>query len=166
MTNQTLLQFKETVDEEIQEYEAMEELYKLKQAVLIQCKADALWGIDEKIVTTMDKIKKISSKRMEVAKFLGNEQLTMTDAINKAQTLNDSIAEKLKQQKDKLNILSKSISLYERTNLDLVKHGLTLVNKKFDIIVNALLPQPNQYNNLGKNVTGTKMHLSSVQEEA
>lgn len=166
MTNQTLLQFKEAVDEEIQEYEAMEELYKLKQAVLIQCKADALWGIDEKIVTTMNKIKKINSKRMEAAKYLGNDQLTMTEAINKAQATNDSLADKLKLQKDKLNILSKSIFLYEKTNMDLVKHGLTLVNKKFDIIVNALLPQPNQYNNLGKNVSNTKIQLSSVQEDA
>jgi len=36
MSNATLIQFKEAVDEEIKSFEAMEELYKLKQAVLVQ----------------------------------------------------------------------------------------------------------------------------------
>ena len=166
MANQTLLNFKDTVDEEIKEYETMEELYKLKQAVLIQCKADALWGIDEKIVTTMNKIKHISARRMEAAKYLGDESLTMTAVINKAQSANDAIASKLQLQKNKLNILAKSISMYERTNMDLVKHGLHLVNKRFDIIVNALLPQSNEYNNMGKNIQNQKAQLSSILEEA
>lgn len=166
MSNNTLLKFKEAVDEEIIAYEAMEELYKLKQAVLVQCKSDALWGVDAKIVEKMENIKKLSHKRKEAAKYLGDENLTITQVIEKAQNSNDAIAEKLKVQKAKLNVLSNSISLYERTNMDLIKHGLVMVEKTFDIIVNALVPKPNEYNNQGKNIGNGKMQISSMQEEA
>lgn len=166
MSNNTLLKFKEAIDEEIVAYEAMEQLYKLKQAVLVQCKSNALWEVDSKIVEKMENIRRLSSKRKEVAKYLGDENLTISQVIERAQNSKDAIAEKLKAQQVKLNVLSKSISLYERTNMDLIKHGLVMVEKTFDIIVNALLPKPNEYNNKGKNIGNEKMQLSSMVEEA
>lgn len=166
MANATLTQFKETVDEEIKSYEAMEELYKLKQAVLVQGKSDSLWDVDAKIVDRMKRIKELSSKRKEIARYLGSETLSMSEAIKKAQASNDTIAEKLQAQQTKLNILANSISLYERTNLDLIKHGLVMSEKKLNIIVNALLPQTTQYNKDGQSVKNEKIQLSSIVEEA
>lgn len=166
MSNEILEQFRETVDKEIQEYEAMEELYKLKQAVLVQGRSDALWDVDAKIVSKIDTLKTITSERKEVAKYLGNENLTMTEAINKAKASNDKLAEKLQNQKTKLNVLSNSISLYERTNMDLIKHGLVMAEKTMGIIIGVLSPQPNEYDKSGKNVGTEKMQISSVVEEA
>lgn len=166
MANNTLVNFKEAVDEEILAYEAMEDLYKLKQAVLVQCKSDALWGVDAKIVEKMENIKTLNKKRREVAKYLGDENLTMSEVIEKAQASNDKIAQKLQAQQTKLNLLAKSISLYEQSNMDLIKHGLTMVEKTFGIIVKALLPQSNEYNNQGKNVGQDKIQISSVVEDA
>lgn len=162
----TLEQFKDTVDKEILEYEAMEELYKLKQAVLVQGRSDALWDVDAKIVDRMKRIKTLTNQRKEVARYLGDENLTMTEVIDRAKASHDAIAEKLQNQKAKLNVLSNSISLYERTNMDLIKHGLTMAGKTLDIIVNAILPQSNQYDKTGKNVGHDKMQISSVIEEA
>jgi hypothetical protein len=166
MSNATLTQFKEAVDEEIKSYEAMEELYKLKQAVLVQGKSDALWDVDAKIVSRMKTIKELDAQRKEIGKYLGSENLSMSEAIAKAQASNDTIAEKLKTQQTTLNILANSISLYERTNMDLIKHGLTMTGKTLNIIVNALLPQSNQYNKDGKNVKNEKIQISSIIEEA
>ena len=91
MANVTLEQFKDTVDEEIKEYEAMDELYKIKQAVLVQGKSDALWDVDAKIVERMNKLKKIARQRKDVARYLGDENLTMSAAIDKAKAANDNI---------------------------------------------------------------------------
>jgi len=166
MANSTLTQFKEAVDEEIKSYEAMEELYKLKQAVLVQGKSDILWDVDAKIIDRMKTIKNLDLKRKEIAKYLGSDNMSMSEAIAKAQANNDSIAEKLKTQQAKLNVLAGSISLYERTNMDLIKHGLIMTGKTLNIIVNALLPQPNQYNSDGRNVENNKLPINSINEEA
>ena len=165
MSNVTLTQFKEAVDEEIKSYEAMEELYKLKQAILVQGKSDFLWDVDAKIVDRMKTIKNLNSQRKEIVKYLGYETLSMSEAIEKAQATNDSIAENFKIQQKKLNILANSISLYERTNMDLIKHGLIMTGKTLNIIVNALLPQANQYNKEGRNVETDKLRISSIVEE-
>ena len=165
MSNATLTQFKEAVDEEIKSYEAMEELYKLKQAILVQGKSDFLWDVDAKIVERMKTINNLNSQRKEIVKYLGYETLSMSEAIEKAQATNDSIAENFKIQQKKLNILANSISLYERTNMDLIKHGLIMTGKTLNIIVNALLPQANQYNKEGKNVETDKLRISSIIEE-
>ena len=110
MSSATLTQFKEAVDEEIKSYEAMEELYKLKQAILVQGKSDCLWDVDARIVDRMKTIKELDSQRKEIAKYLGSETLSMSEAIEKAQASNDKIVEKLKAQQTTLNILAKSIS--------------------------------------------------------
>ena len=167
MTSESLLKFKEAVDEEILEYEKMEELYKLKQAILVQGKTDALWDVDAKIVDRMDSIKHAASQRKEAAKYVCHEECTISEAIEKAKASNDRIAENLQSQKTKLNLLTKSISLYEKTNLELLKHGLTIANKTIDMIVNIVSPQSSQYDNSGKNINNNKdTSISSVIEEA
>lgn len=166
MTNSTLLKFKEVVDEEIKAYEDMEELYKLKQAVLVQGKSDILWDVDARIVSKIKNLREIDTDRKAAARYLGNENLTMTEAIEKAKNYNDGMADKLQSQKTKLNILANSITLYEKTNMELIKHGLVMVGKRLNIIVNAFLPPSNEYNNQGKNVGNDKMQISSVIEEA
>jgi len=166
MASVTLEQFKETVDKEIKEYEAMDELYKIKQAVLVQGKSDALWDVDAKIVERMNKLKKIARQRKDVARYLGDENLTMSEAIDKAKAANNNIVEKLQSQKTKLNLLSKVISLHEQTNMELIKHGLIMAEKSIQIIFGVVMPAPNQYDKQGKNVGNEKLQISSVVEDA
>lgn len=164
--NESLIKFKEVVDEEIQAYEALSELYKIKQTILVQGKSDALWDIDAQIIDKTDAIKSINSKRKITAGYLGNEDLTMSEAIEKAKAANDGLAESLQQQKNKITILSKTLTLQEKTNLTLIKHGLTMVGKTLDIIVGALMPQTTgQYNKSGQSVETDKSLISSIVEE-
>lgn len=161
-----LVKFKEVIDEEIQAYESLGELYNVKQSILVQGKSDALWDIDAQILSKTDKIKEINQKRKEIAKFLGNEDFTMSDIIEKAKAADKILANKLQTQKTKLQILAKSLTLQEDTNMTLVKHGLTMVGKTLDIIVSAILPQVQggQYNSYGKSVERDKSSISSVVE--
>lgn len=166
MTN-ALLQFKEIIDEEIQVYESLGELYDIKQSLLVQGKSDALWDVDAQIVSRAGNIKELNRKRKEIAGYLGNENFTMSEIIEKARQTNGSIATKLEAQKTKLQVLSKSLTLQEDTNMTLIKHGLTMVGKTLDIIVGALMPhiQTGQYNNLGQSIKSDKSSISSVVEE-
>ena len=136
----TLLKFKEVIDEEIQAYESMGELYNIKQSLLVQGKSDALWDIDAKITQSADEIKALSKKRKEVAGYLGNENLTISEAIERAKESGDALTETLQTQKTKLRILARSLTLQEDTNMTLIKHGLKMVGKTIDIIVEAIMP--------------------------
>lgn len=163
-----LIKFKEVVDEEIQAYESLGELYNIKQSILVQGKSDVLWDIDAQILSKTDRIKEINQKRKEIAKYFGNENLTMSEIIEKAKKADGVFAGKLQTQKAKLQILAKSLTLQEDTNMTLIKHGLTMVGKTLDIIVGALLPQVQggQYNSSGRSVERDKSLISSVVEEA
>lgn len=162
-----LIKFKEVVDEEILAYESLGDLYEIKQSLLIQGKSDALWDIDAQIIARANNIRELGKKRKEVAKYLGNEDITMSEIIEKAKDANDPLAEKLESQKIKINILAKSLALQEKTNITLVQHGLTMVGKTLDIIVGALLPQVQrgQYDHSGKKVKSDKSLISSISEE-
>lgn len=165
--NNTLIEFKEIIDEEIKAYESLSDLYQIKQTILVQRKSDALWDIDAQILAKADDIKTLNQKRKNIARYLGNENMTMSEVIEKAKNANDSIADTLQTQKTKLKILAKSLTLQEKTNMTLVKHGLTMVSKTLSIIVGAFLPQSaGQYDNRGHNIGTDKSLLSSVVEEA
>ncbi len=161
-----LIKFKEVIDEEIKAYEVLDELYRVKQSILVQRKIDALWDIDAQIVQETEIIKEISEKRKKVAGYLGNENITLSEVIEKAKTSNNELADKLKNQKERLNLLSSSLVLRENTNMTLVKHGLVMVQKTLDIIVETIIPQSKQYTNKGKNTGIDKSLISSIIEEA
>lgn len=162
-----IVKFKDVIDEEIQAYESLGKLYEIKQSILVQGKSDALWDIDAQILERAENIREIDKKRKEVARYLGNEDLTMSEIIEKAKQANDPLVEKLETQKTKLRILAKSLSLQEDTNMTLIKHGLKMVGKTLDIIVGALLPQvqAGQYNKSGQSVKSDKSLISSIVEE-
>lgn len=165
--DEILIQFKEVVDEEIQAYEEMSELYTAKQSILIQGKSDALWDIDAKILSVAENLKGLNQKRKSVAKYLGNEDLTMTEAIEKAKESNDSLAGSLMEQKSKISVIANAIKLQEKTNMTLIQHGLVMVGKTLDIIVGAFAPQATgQYDKYGQNISARESLKSSVEEEA
>lgn len=164
--NEALLQFKGIIDEEIQAYEALGDLYEMKQSILVQGKSDALWDIDAQIIDKANNIRNLNKKRRAAAKYLGNEDYTLSEIIENAKKANDGLAESLVSQREKLQILSKTLSLQEKTNMTLVKHGLTMVGKTLDIIVGVLAPQTKgHYDKNGHNIGTDKSLISSVVEE-
>lgn len=163
----TLIQFKDVIDEEIQAYESLDELYKIKQSILTQGKSDELWDVDAKIIDKANVIRELNGKRKLIAGYFGDENFSMSDIVEKAKQFDVEIAGKLELQRNKLNILAKSISLQEKINMSLIKHGLVMVGKSIDIIVDAVLPHmKGQYDKKGHTIQNDKRILSSVVEEA
>lgn len=160
-----LIKFNEVVDEEIRAYEKLGELYKIKQSLLVQRKSDSLWDVDAQILKEAEHIKEINQKRKEVAKYLGDENISLSTVIEKVKTADEKLAQKFETQKTKLNVLAKSLSLQENTIMTLIKHGLVMVGKTFDIIVDVISPSSKQYNKEGKNIEMDKSMISSFMEE-
>lgn len=163
----TLQQIKEIVDEEIQAYESLGDLYTVKQSILVQGKSDALWDVDAQIISRADIIRSINQKRKNLFKYMGDENMSMSQIIEKAKASNEPIVENLEMQRTKLRILAKSLSLQEKTNMSLIKHGLTMVGKSIEIIVGAVMPELKRghYNSSGHNVDMDKSEISSIVEE-
>ena len=161
----TLLKFMNVIDEEIEAYESLGELYDIKQSILIQGKSDALWDVDAQIITKADNIKALSTKRKEVAGYLGDENYTLSEIIEKAKIADKNIANNLEGKRTKIKLLIKSLSLQEKTNMTLIKHGLIMVGKSMEIFISAFSPHTSHYNKDGKNIESYENHISSIIEE-
>jgi hypothetical protein len=162
-----LNKFEQNIEEEIKAYEELEILYKEKQSALVTGMVDKLLGVDSKILEKAEQLKILNSNRIETSRYLGDENLSMTNVIEKAKTVNEQLAKKLIIQKTKLGLLSSSLGIYEKTNMQLIKHGLTMTGKTLNIITNVLSPQSTQYNSVGKEVRRKDMvQISSIIEEA
>ena len=95
-----------------------------------------------------------------------NELLSGSSLNNILFNMDENIAEEFKNFKVKFNEVSKKITLLEQTNVELIKHGLTMSNKVLDIIIQACTPQSTGYDCHGKNSQGSGMGISSVCEDA
>lgn len=160
-----LLDFKGIIDEEISAYEALGELYKVKQSVLINRQCDALWDIDAQIVQKAEFIKELANRRKQIGKYLGNEDITLSEIIEKTKDNNQELAKSFQTQKVKIGVLSKALKLQETTNMALIKHGLVMVEKTMDVIFGAISPQNKQYDKYGNNVKSDENLISSIMEE-
>lgn len=163
--NDALLQFNGIIDEEICAYESLKELYCAKERILVEGNSDEIWEIDSKIMAKADEIRTLDQKRGDCSALFGCEKFTISDAIQKASETNTVLSSKFKSQKEKLNILSKELQQKEKNIMALIEHGMTIVDKTIDIIVDMANPKSQGYNNKGKNVKSSENLISSITEE-
>ena len=153
-------QFYETVsqmlDNTISVYEELLELYKEKKKVLLTPKNNELLRIvDEKILAQVNTVKKVNAKREEFCTL-----------IELAQKECPQFEKKLSEQKVKINEVAEEMALVEKTNVELIKHGLVMSDKLLDIIISAATPQTDNYDMHGKNVDTSELSISSIVEDA
>ena len=163
--NEALLEFNGIIDEEIHAYENLGELYETKKQALIDWKSDDLSRIDAQITEKAETIKDLSTKRKELAKNMGNENFTFSEIIEKTEAINKNLAKKFKDQQKKLKELSLSLTLEEKTCLELIKHGLKIVEKKVEIICDVVSPQTEQYDKSGHSIKSNESIVSSITED-
>ena len=75
-------------------------------------------------------------------------------------------AKKFEMKKTKVNELAHRIFELERTNIELIKHGMHVTNKTLEIIIKGLKPITNEYNQKGQNIAKQHLEMSSIIEEA
>ncbi len=164
-------QFYETVsqmlDDTISVYKELLELYKEKKKVLLTPKnGDLLRIVDEKILAQVNSVKKVNEKREEFCKENEIEPTNIGTLIELAQRECPDFEKKLSEQKVKINEVADEMALVEKTNVELIKHGLIMSDKLLDIIVSAAVPQKDNYDMHGKNVDTSELSISSIVEDA
>lgn len=155
------------LDDTIAVYQELLELYKEKKKVLLTPKNnDLLRSIDEKILAQVNSVKKVNEKRENFCKENEIEPSNISTLIELAQKENPEFEEILSKQKVKINEVAEEMALVEKTNVELIKHGLVMSDKLLDIIISAAVPQTDNYDMHGKNIDTSELSISSIVEDA
>ena len=154
------------VDSEIKGYENIQKLYTDKKEILIHGKGTELSAIDEKITDAYKSVHYCAEARKHMSESLNLPTFSMTDIINNIKEQDAIAAKKFEAKKAKVNELAKSIFDLEKTNLELLKHGMHVTNKTLEIIIKGLKPITNEYDSKGQNIVKQQLEMSSIIEEA
>lgn len=155
------------LDDTITVYQELLDLYKeKKQALLTPKNNEILRVVDEKILAHINTVKNVNEKREEFCKENDIESAKISTLIELASKDNKEFEEILFEQKVKINEVAQEIALIEKTNVELIKHGLIMSDKLLDIIISAAMPQTDNYDMHGKNIDTSELSISSIVEDA
>ena len=138
------------IDEMLDTYSQIKELFIEKKECLKHSKIDELGIVDNKIITLNNKIEKLNVCRTDLAKSLNGEDTNMSGIIAIAEKEAPEYVEILKQRKEKINELIPELTLLNKQNVELLKHGVIITGKMLETIVDAFAPQGCIYNGSGK----------------
>lgn len=155
------------LDDTITVYQELLDLYKeKKQALLTPKNNEILRVVDEKILAHINAVKNVNEKREEFCKENDIDPAKISTLIEFASKDNKEFEEILSEQKVKINEVAQEIALIEKTNVELIKHGLIMSDKLLDIIISAAMPQTDNYDMHGKNIDTSELSISSIVEDA
>ena len=155
------------LDDTITVYQELLDLYKeKKQALLTPKNNEILRVVDEKILAHINTVKNVNEKREEFCKENDIDPAKISTLIEFASNDNKEFEEILSEQKVKINEVAQEIALIEKTNVELIKHGLIMSDKLLDIIISAAMPQTDNYDKHGKNIDTSELSISSIVEDA
>ena len=166
MENDFLEKISEMINHAIIAYEELLELYIEKKEAILKPDKDMLASVDEKIISHVQTIKGLNEKREEYCKLNGIETVKITELIELAKREKPGFEDELEKQKVKICEVADKIALIDRTNVELIRHNLTMSDKLLDIIISAAMPQKDNYDMHGKNVDKSELSISSIVEDA
>ena len=166
MENQFFRNISNMIDDAISGYEQLLELYLEKKQALIKSDKDMLAFVDEKIIAQVRFLTDLNNKREEYCKEIDIKPVKITELIELAKKEFPEFEEVYENQKVKIREVADKIALTENTNVELLKHNLTMSDKLLDIIVSAAMPQKDNYDMHGKNIDTSELSISSIVEDA
>lgn len=154
------------IEDTITAYEELLNLYKEKKQALLKRDTTMLSFVDEKIVAQAKYLTTMNKKREDYCKENDIAPVKITELIELAQQEEPEFTEIYEKQKVKIREVADELALIEKTNVELIKHSLTMSDKLLDIIISAAVPQKDNYDQHGKNIDTTDLSIGSIVEEA
>lgn len=154
------------IEDAITAYEELLNLYKEKKQALLKRDTTMLSFVDEKIVAQAKYLTTMNKKREDYCKENDIAPVKITELIELAQQEEPEFTEIYEKQKVKIREVADELALIEKTNVELIKHSLTMSDKLLDIIISAAVPQKDNYDQHGKNIDTTDLSIGSIVEEA
>lgn len=153
------------LDDELEAYTKLRELFTEKKEVLKKSKSDELGVIDNKILALNDTIVKLNEKRKTLSMELLNKDGSMSDFIEFAEVNQPEQKDALMLRKVKICNIFEELALLNNQNVELIKHGIVITNKMLETIVNAFAPQGSIYNGAGKTTDTHELNMWTINEE-
>lgn len=166
MDKQFFINISKMIDDAIIAYEELLGLYKEKKQAILKQDTNMLAFVDEKIVAQAKYLTNMNSRREEYCQENEIEPVRITELIELAQKEYPEMEEIFEKQKVKLREVRDELALLDKTNVELIKHSLTMSDKLLDIIISAATPQKDNYDRHGKNVDTDALSIGSIVEEA
>ncbi|MBQ3312114.1 flagellar export chaperone FlgN [bacterium] len=155
------------IDDAVSSYETLRDLYKQKKELILKRDMKSLSDVDNKILDQVEIINKVNNIRDDFCLQNGIEiPVQITVLMDMVAKENPELLNDYKNQKVKIRKVADEIMLLNKTNVELIKHGLIVSDKILDIIVSAAVPQSVSYNKQGKNIESNGMGISSIVEDA
>ena len=153
------------LDDELEAYTKLRDLFTEKKEVLKKSKSDELGVIDNKILALNDAIVKLNQKRKNLSMELLSKDGAMSDFIEFAEVNQPDVKEALMLRKVKICNIFEELALLNNQNVELIKHGIVITNKMLETIVNAFAPQGSIYNGAGKTTDTHELNMWTINEE-
>ena len=153
------------LDQEIEAYEKLKDLFAEKKELLKKAKSDDLGVIDNKILAQNEVIVKLNNMRKTLSMEMLNKDASMSEFIELAEAYQTDLKEALLLRKVKICNNFEQLALLNNQNVELIKHGLTMTNKMLETIVNAFVPQGSIYNGSGKTTDTQDLDMWTINEE-
>lgn len=153
------------LDDELEAYTKLRDLFAEKKEVLKKSKSDDLGTVDNKILAINDTIVKLNNKRKNLSIELLNKEASMSEFIEFAEKNQPEQTEALILRKVKICKILDELTLLNNQNMELIKHGIVITNKMLETIVNAFAPQGSIYNGAGKTTDTHELNMWTINEE-
>ena len=153
------------LDQEIEAYEKLKDLFEEKKELLKKAKSDDLGVLDNKILATNNSIVKLNTARKNLSMELLGKDGCMSDFIEFAEVNFPDQKEALLLRKVKICNNIERLALLNNQNMELIKHGITITNKMLESIVNAFAPQGSIYNGAGKTTDTHDLDMWTINEQ-
>ena len=141
------------LDEEINAYINLKELFAEKREILKKAKTDDLGVLDNKILALNNSIIELNKSREDLSLKILGKNGNMSDFIAYSEQNFPELTEELKDRKVKICNIIPEITLLNNQNVELLKHGIIISNKMLESIIDAFAPQGSYYNGAGKTDT-------------
>lgn len=164
MLEEKLREIEGLINQELDEYAVLSDLYDDKKQYLIKTDLQHLSETDNKIKEKVKVLNRIEQKRKAIDEELGLKNANLSKYIELANENALSVEQNLKTKKIELAQMSVIIANKEKRNLELIKHGMGTVNKLISIIIEGAT-KSNQYNLYGKTTHDEYADISSIVEE-
>ena len=153
------------IDDELEAYTKLRDLFAEKKELLKKSKSDDLGVVDNKILALNGSIVKLNEKRKNLSMELLNKDASMSEFIAFAEANQIDVKDKLEDRKVKICKLFEELALLNNQNVELIKHGITITNKMLETIVDAFAPQGSIYNGAGKTTDTHELNMWTINEE-
>lgn len=164
---ESLLKVEQIIDKEIEAYQVLEQYIDEKTNILVKNEITHLEELDERIIEKTTSVAMLARTRQQESINIGRIDLTLSEIVARAIEVDDVLANRLDEKKQKLDGIVKNIQKKNNMNAKLIDNSLFIMGKTINFIMKMVAPELDSYTQNGQmKKMNENYKLSSIVEEA